>query len=158
MTLHLRPYRSPDQEACLRLFRSNVPNFFAPSEEADFAEFLECEVDENYFVVEDEDAQLVGCGGVFLRDDHAGFCWGMVEHSRHRGGIGTFLLVERLEHLRRSYPHVSTVQLDTSQHSRGFFARFGFVPTRVTPDAYAPGLDRYDMALHLGALTDTQQT
>jgi predicted GNAT family N-acyltransferase len=158
VTLHLRPYRESDREACLGIFESNVPTFFAPSEAADFAEFLEDEVDENYFVVEDEATQLVGCGGVFLRGDCAGFCWGMVEHNRHRRGIGTFLLVARLEHLRRSYPHVSTVQLDTSQHSRGFFARFGFVTTRVTPNAYAPGLDRVDMVLHLGVLTNTRQT
>jgi hypothetical protein len=39
------------------------------------------------------------------------------------------------------------VQLGTSQHSKEFFARFGFQTTRVTPDGYAPGLDRYDMTL-----------
>ena len=144
MTLSLRP----DRESCLRIFQSNVPAFFAPSEAADFAEFLKGEVDENYFVVEDEAAQLVGCGGVFLGGNHAGFCWGMVEHSRHRRGIGTFLLLRRLEHLRRNYPHVNTVRLDTTQHSQGFFARFGFVTARVTQDAYGLGLDRFDMVLH----------
>jgi hypothetical protein len=35
-------------------FSEQRANLFAPSEAADFAEFLEGEVDENYFVVEDE--------------------------------------------------------------------------------------------------------
>ena len=32
------------------------------------------------------------------------------------------------------------------------FARFGFETVKVTPDAYAPGLDRYDMRLSRGTL------
>jgi predicted GNAT family N-acyltransferase len=68
------------------------------------------------------------------------------------------LLRGRLEHLRRTYTHVNTVRLDTSGHSQGFFARFGFVTTRVTPDAYAPGLDRFEMVLQLGALAGARLT
>lgn len=144
----LRVYKRADREACLHLFRSNLPRYFTPSEEAEFAEFLDTEVDANYFVVKDRDTgQLVGCGGVFLKGDIAGFCWGMVDTSRHHRGIGTLLLRERLEHLRTHYPQVKAVQLDTSQHSEGFFARFGFRTTRVTPDGYGPGLDRCDMTL-----------
>lgn len=39
------------------------------------------------------------------------------------------------------------VALDTSQHTRPFYERLGFRTVRVTPDAYAPGLHRYDMRL-----------
>jgi len=53
----------------------------------------------------------------------------------------------RLEHLRTHHPQIKAVQLDTSQHSEGFLARFGFQTTRVTPDGYGPGLDRCDMTL-----------
>lgn len=144
----LRVYREADREACLHLFRSNLPHFFAASEESDFAEFLDTEVDENYFVVEETPGgDLLGCGGVFITGDIAGFCWGMVASHLHRRGVGTFLLVERLRHLYTHHPHVEAVKLDTSQHSKEFFARFGFQTTRVTPDGYGPGLDRYDMTL-----------
>lgn len=44
------------------------------------------------------------------------------------------------------------VELDTSQHTRGFYERVGFRVERVVPDGYAPGLDRCDMCLALGAL------
>lgn len=59
----------------------------------------------------------------------------------------TALLYKRLEHLRRHHPHIKTVPFGTSGQSRGFFARFGFEITSVTPDGYAPGLDHYDMTL-----------
>lgn len=157
MTLELRSYQDTDRAACLRLFRSNVPHFFAPSEEADFHTFLTRDADADYFVVT-ESGRPLGCGGVYVEDDRAGLCWGMVERGRYRQGIGAFLLRGRLEHLRRTYPHVNTVRLDTSGHSQGFFARFGFVTTRVTPDAYAPGLDRFEMVLQLGALAGAQLT
>ncbi|WP_258078827.1 hypothetical protein [Xanthomonas arboricola] len=46
-------------------------------------------------------------------------------------------------------PDVRRVILDTSQHTRQFYARFGFVVQQVTVDGYAPGLERWDMALDL---------
>jgi predicted GNAT family N-acyltransferase len=144
----LRVYQKADREACVHIFRSNMPRFFAPSEEAEFAEFLDTEADENYFVVENGGGgELLGCGGVFVAGGVAGLCWGMVDNTRHRQGIGTLLLRGRLEHLRTHHPQLKAVQLDTSGHSREFFARFGFQTTRVTPDGYGPGLDRYDMTL-----------
>lgn len=45
---------------------------------------------------------------------------------------------------------VGRVKLNTSQHTQGFYARFGFETEAVTPDGYAPGIDRWDMVLTLG--------
>jgi predicted GNAT family N-acyltransferase len=152
MTPHLRRYHAGDKARCLELFRSNIPRFFAPHEEAEFTEFLEQELQDcDYFVLEEADS-LLGCGGVFVQDDLAGLCWGLIDNTRHRQGLGSLLLQGRLEHLYRHYPEVQVVRLDTSQHSQGFFARFGFVTTNVTPGAYAPGLDRFDMTLTREAL------
>ena len=155
MPLALHPYRPDDRSACLTIFDGNTPRFFDPSEKTDFAGFLEAGPDD-YFVVTDGN-EVVGCGGVFVRDGtggpcRGGLCWGMVESTRHRTGVGSFLLRQRLAHLAETYPQLDAVLLDTSQHSRGFFARFGFETVKVTPDAYAPGLDRYDMRLSRGTL------
>ncbi len=150
MTLTLRRYEEADRQACLDVFGSNIPHFFAELEKADFADFLtnEATLSSDYFVVEKVGATApLGCGGVYVVEDVAGFCWGMVERAQHRQGVGSFLLKKRLEHLRRHYPEITAVNLDTSQHSRGFFARFGFEVTQITADSYAPGLDRYDMTL-----------
>lgn len=47
----IRPYAPEDRAACLALFDSNVPNFFAPHERAEFAAWL---LDPSeYFVLED---------------------------------------------------------------------------------------------------------
>ena len=155
MPLTLRPYRPDDRAACLTLFDSNTPRFFDPSERTDFAEFLNTGPDD-YFVAIDG-SETVGCGGVFVTDEASGphwggLCWGMVASARHRAGVGSFLLRQRLAYLAETYPRLDAVLLNTSQHSEGFFARFGFETVEVTPDAYAPGLDRYDMKLPREAL------
>ncbi|WP_293655861.1 hypothetical protein [uncultured Paenibacillus sp.] len=37
--------------------------------------------------------------------------------------------------------------IETSQYSRAFFERFGFIAERVVPDGFAPGLDLVEMEL-----------
>jgi len=49
----------------------------------------------------------------------------------------------------RGTPGVARGILNTSQHTQGFYARFGFEAEKVTPDGYAPGIDRWDMVLKL---------
>ncbi|MER3443335.1 MAG: hypothetical protein C4342_00980 [Armatimonadota bacterium] len=51
MSPAFRPYQPHDREACLAVFRSNVPRFFAPHEEREFAGFLD-ELPCTYFVLE----------------------------------------------------------------------------------------------------------
>jgi len=78
----------------------------------------------------------------------ARLAWGMVHRSRHGQGLGTVLLQERLRRIADEGV-ARHVVLDTSQLSRTFFVRFGFVTTSTVPDGYGPGLDRYDMRLAL---------
>ena len=144
----VRLARPADRKACLALFDGNTPRFFAPSERADFEAFLRAgPVD---FLVVLRGARLVGCGGWLLSSDAetAGLAWGMAAQDLHGTGIGIRLLSARLDALRR-IGGVRRVTLDTSQHSQGFYARFGFRPLGVTPDGYGPGLDRWDMVLDL---------
>ena len=76
--------------------------------------------------------------------------WGMVHPKLHLQGLGTILLLARLRALRLM-PNVEHVLLDTSQHTQGFYARFGFVVKQVVRHGYGSGLDRWDMALDLKA-------
>lgn len=147
----VRPYRPEDQEACLQMFQSNVPKFFTQEEEEEFERYL-TGLSEPYFVVQTGD-ELVACGGVFVRADGrtAGLAWGLVKASAHRQGHGRRLLWARLQWLAAHAPEVTTVSIDTSQHSAPFYARLGFQTVQVQPDFYAAGLDRYDMTLHLPA-------
>ena len=146
----LRTYQPHDLDACLALFDSNVPRFFSARERADFEAFLRNHAADWSYQVVLRDATLVACGGYSLsrNGSDAHLCWGMVHARMHRQGLGTLVLVGRLDAARRS-PAVRRVLLDTSQHTQAFYARFGFQCQRVTPDGYGPGLDRYDMCLAL---------
>lgn len=147
---HMRPYRNNDRSACLGLFDSNAPKYFAFEERKDFDSFLD-EPKGHYFVMEDDKGEIVACGGYAAHKEEtsvAGLCWGMVHRDFHRLGIGYQLLAERLERIAAE-PQFSHVRIDTSQHSRGFFERFGFVVKRILPDGFARGLDLVAMELDL---------
>ena len=145
MGYRLREYAPADRDACLAVFASNTPTFFREHEQAHFADFLD-RMPCPFFVVEDEDGRVIGCGG--YAPQRGTLCYGMVAGPLHRRGVGRFLLRERL---RRWYEGhgPSLIKVNTSQHASGFFERAGFVTTRVVPDGHAPGLDRYEMELQL---------
>ncbi len=118
-----------------------MPRYFDPSEEADFAQFL-LEESETYFVLIDE-SELRACGGyAFAESGEAHLAWGMVKPEFHKRGYGSKLLSYRLERLKGK-----TVLLDTSQHTFGYFEKFGFKLEKITQDGYGIGLHRYDMRL-----------
>ena len=75
----------------------------------------------------------------------------MVHPTLHRQGLGTALLLARLQALRLR-PDVKQVVLDTSQHTHAFCARFGFVVKQVVAEGYGAGSDRWYMALDLKAI------
>ena len=75
-------------------------------------------------------------------------CWGMVRGDRHRAGLGWVLLTERLDRIAAD-PAFRSAAIETTQHSRSFFARHGFVQTRQVPDGFAPGMDLVEMTLDL---------
>lgn len=149
--MQLRTYQAIDDVGCLALFDSNVPKFFAPHERAEFAAFLATSTDP-YFVVVDDQGQVIGCGGYYINHERAaaGLTWGMVSRGLHRQGIGRFLLLARLQRICQE-PAVTSVLINTSQHSYGFFAKVGFVVESIVENGFAEGLDEYKMVLPLTA-------
>jgi ribosomal protein S18 acetylase RimI-like enzyme len=144
----VRDFSTQDADSCLSVFDSNIPKFFVPAEREEFREFLAA-LPGPYLVIEAE-ARIVACGGwAGSGCEEAALCWGMVEGSLHRQGIGRLLTEARLKGIRQSGT-ISRVLLNTSQHTTAFYERFGFVVVSVVPDGYAPGLDRCEMALDLG--------
>ncbi len=142
-----RAYRATDQAACLAVFASNVPRFFHEGERQDFAAFLRDEA-EHYLVVLEGEA-IVGCGGFALSEDRqqASLCWGMVRRDRHTQGMGAQLLRARLQAIAAT--SAVSVRLVTSQHTAGFYRRFGFVVQAVAVDGLASGLDAVEMVFDL---------
>lgn len=141
-----RAYAPADRDACLALFDTNVPRYFAAHERADFGRFLDA-LPGPYFVVEDGGA-IVACGGYAAESEPGvvALCWGMVDGSRHRRGIGSLLTAERVRRAAADGA-CDAVTIRTSQHTAAFYARFGFVATRTVADGHAPGIDLVEMRL-----------
>lgn len=74
--------------------------------------------------------------------------WGMVERELHGFRLGSILTQARLT-LASSIPDITKIELSTSQYTNGFYERFGFVLSKITPNGFGPGLDRLDMALEI---------
>lgn len=146
----IRPYQSPDMQACLDIFDGNTPRFFSSVERDDFKIFLRnYAVAWKYLVIEDNGI-VVACGGHNYEQDakSAILCWGMVANNLHGTGIGKMLTVARLKRAN-VICGVTKIRLNTSQHTQGFYAKLGFLPERVIPEGYGPGLDRWEMTLNL---------
>lgn len=143
--MNLRLYRPADASACLSIFDSNVPTYFAPEERNDFERFLREQATDCAFQVIERDGGIVACGGLLRRGDgSAGFCWGMVQRALHRHGLGRELALARLRQAEGD-PSIDRVTLSTSQHTQGFYASLGFLVTRVVTDGHGTGIDAVDM-------------
>lgn len=114
----------------MRIFNGNIGQYFAEWEIRDFEEFLDLYASKlPYFVVIDKD-EVVACGGYDRENSIATLSWGMVECSRHGESIGKYLLLHRLNGIRKDYGSI-TVKIYTSQHTQGFYQKYSFVPTSV---------------------------
>lgn len=145
----LRPFTATDINACLDVFDSNLPTFFAAHERTDFSRYLlQPERQHDYLVLERHD-KVVACGGIALEDPAtAAFCWGMVEQALHRQGLGKVLALARIAQARAL--GAQRLVLSTSQHTQAFYAALGFRVTRVVADGHGPGLDAVEMVLEMG--------
>ncbi|MBC7876123.1 MAG: GNAT family N-acetyltransferase [Anaerolineales bacterium] len=146
--MNYRPYTKADYEKCLEIFRTNTPDFFGTQEEPDFVDFLErlpCQ----FFVIEIEN-KIVGCGGFFINEEKrtAALCYGMVARQYHKQGLGKYLLLKRLDAISHD-PLAERILLDTSQYSKGFFEKLGFIVYEIIQDGYFAGLHRHEMELKL---------
>ena len=140
----IRSYSIQDKQACLEVFSSNIPKFFAENELDEFAIFLDSDTS-TYLVVESE-GKIYGCGGYYFRDGVGRLCWGMVKKDSHRSGFGSALITARLNRLFIEHG-VDIVAIDTSQYSSGFFEHFGFRTENVSENGLAAGLHKYEMTL-----------
>jgi ribosomal protein S18 acetylase RimI-like enzyme len=145
--MEIRAYRNEDLEAVVAIFRSNIPKYFTPAEEAGLYEFLDGYA-EDYYVIE-VSGEVVGSGGIALNELESptvSLCWGMV-HRDHLGtGLGRNLTEFRIKYSREKYGDVP-LTIGTSQHTQGFYEKFGFRLTEYEKDGYGPGIDTCKMRL-----------
>lgn len=140
-------YEAKLETQCLAIFDSNSAPYFASHERKLFAAFLkdENEVDDYYVITTEEG--LVACGGFILVEPNViELNWGMVRRDTHRSGLGRELLEFRLKLIAEKHPKAQ-VRIDTSQHTEGFFCRYGFQTTEVVRDGFGPELNKVTMIL-----------
>ncbi|MBL7921083.1 MAG: GNAT family N-acetyltransferase [Bacteroidia bacterium] len=129
----------------ISIFRSNIPKYFFDFEEKELIEDLP-EFHRTYFVMFLND-KIVGAGGYAINpDDTVSLCWGMVHNDFLKQNLGKALLEFRLSEIEKTYPGKTIVNF-TSQHTTGFFEKYGFKIVSVTKDGFGPGLDNCKMEL-----------
>lgn len=134
-----RPYTPEDIDAVAGVFRSNIPKYFGPGEEQGLRDFL-AEYSNDYYVLL-LDGEIVGSGGIALNPQQTvSLCWGMVRKDHIGTGLGRELTEFRIQKAREKFGELPLV-IDTSQHTEGFYNKFGFVTWERVPDGYGPGLD-----------------
>lgn len=146
-----RPYTPDDFSACLAIFDSNVPTYFAPEERADCCECLgNVNAEHRPYIVLTRNGSVIACGGLTAEtvNRQARLAWVMVDSALHGQGLGTSL-TQAILTLARTTPDIAEVGLATSQHILGFYEGFGFTLSNIIPDGFGPGLDRCDMTLRL---------
>lgn len=148
MEHQIEPYNIEHKAACLAIFKSNMPKYFAEKELPEFIRWLENgALTTPYFIVKKAN-QIVACGGYYYdsRYEKGGLSWGMVDAALHGQGIGKQLTQYRIQHMIDAYPKQSYM-IETSQHTFQFYEKLGFVIEKITPDGFSKGLDNYLMVL-----------
>ena len=149
----VRPYLPNDREACLAIVGSNVPDYFLSSDRVEVASFLDSleSYGVRYYVIEDRD-RIVAGGGVGVDEFlDARMCWGMVDRTRHKRGLGRLLLFLRL--LVGASMGARTASLATILKTAQFFEREGFLIMGGQDNFYAPGMHRRDLFITLDGPT-----
>lgn len=144
--MEIRKYTPADLENVVAIFRSNIPKYFTPGEETGLRNFLHDERGDDYYVFL-IDGEIVGSGGIALNEDETvSLCWGMIRKNHLGTGLGRKITEFRIEKAREQFPGLPLVT-STSQHTSGFYEKFGFHTVERISDGFGPGLDNCKMRL-----------
>ena len=142
----IRNYTKKDKSTLIELLRQNTPEYFDLSEEIEFINYLDNEL-EDYFVYE-LDFKIIGAGGInyFLEEKSARISWDMVDSKSQEKGIGKKITQHRINHLKRN-SEVETIRVRTSQYAYKFYGKMGFELEKIEKDYWAKNFDLYLMEM-----------
>ena len=142
----IRNYTKKDKSTLIELLRQNTPEYFDPSEEIEFINYLDNEL-EDYFVYE-LDFKIIGAGGInyFLEEKSARISWDMVDSKSQEKGIGKKITQHRINHLKRN-SEVETIRVRTSQYAYKFYGKMGFELEKIEKNYWAKNFDLYLMEM-----------
>ena len=142
----IRNYTKKDKSTLIELLRQNTPEYFDPSEEREFINYLDNEV-EDYFVYE-EHSKIIGAGGInyFMKDNSARISWDMIASKSQGRGVGKKLTLHRINLLMRN-PKIDIISVRTSQHAYKFYEKLGFEIEKIEKDYWDKNFDLYLMEM-----------
>ncbi|KDM93529.1 GNAT family N-acetyltransferase [Photobacterium galatheae] len=143
-------YAAEHKNDCVLAFKSNLDKFFAAAELDEFITFLETQALSSPYFVLIEEGRVIGCGGLSVYQGISYLCWGLVHRAYHRRGLGALLTEYRLDWIRAENLS-DRVKIETSQHTQGFYARYGFDVTNVVHNGFGEGIDQVTMVLDLSS-------
>lgn len=145
MNVTFEPYHTALLPDVIAVFRSNMPVYFFDYEEVQLRDQL-AQRQFDYYVMR-LNGEPIGAGGQALNaDDTVSLCWGMVHANYHKLHYGEALLKFRLEKIHEKWPGKPIVNV-TSQHTTGFFEKYGFKVLSVKENGFGPGLHACKMEL-----------
>lgn len=148
----IRKFAKTDKDTVLELLELNTPEFFAPSEEKDFVEYLELHA-QNYYVVE-RSGTVIGCGGFnfgFEEGKTVRISWDIIHPDFQGKGVGKELLLYRINEIKKNTT-ITKIEVRTTQLAYNFYQKSGFQLVKRESDFWAKGFDLYQMKLELAAL------
>ena len=146
-TVSFRDYLPGDLDRCLEIFDANCPEYFAPNERADFAEFLGARP--AGYQVAIVASRVVGAFGLTdAGPARRRLNWILIDPASQGSGIGSAIMERVIEVARAA--GIGVVEIAASHRSDPFFARFGARRLTVTRDGWGPGMHKHDMELDVG--------
>ncbi len=126
---------------CTDIFLTNQGKLFDPSEMTLLRSFLgNDKLTEEFYVIAEDDV-VIGCGGFELTGrGQVDLTWGMVHQNFHGRGYGKALLEFRLHRIVQLFGKV-VIRVETSQHTKGFFEKYGFETKATKADGFGPDID-----------------
>jgi ribosomal-protein-alanine N-acetyltransferase len=143
----IRAYSESDKPEVIKLLQLNTPEYFDPSEEIEFIDYLDNKI-EDYFVVLRK-SKIVGAGGInyFPDENMSRISWDMIHPDYQGKGVGKELIQYRIELIKASSKNIELIVVRTSQLTYKFYKKMGFELDKIEKDFWAKGFDLYQMII-----------
>jgi len=143
----IREYSESDKPEVVKLLQFNTPEYFDPSEEIEFIDYLDNKI-EDYFVVL-RNSKIVGAGGInyFPDESMSRISWDMIHPDYQGKGVGKELTQYRIDLIKASSKNIELIVVRTTQLTYKFYKKMGFVLDKIEKDYWAKDFDLYQMKM-----------
>ncbi len=143
----IRAYSESDKPEVIKLLQLNTPEYFDPSEEIEFIDYLDNKI-EDYFVVLRK-SKIVGAGGInyFPDENTSRISWDIIHPDFQGKGVGKELTQYRIELIKMNSKKIELIVVRTTQLTYKFYEKMGFVLDKIEKDFWAKDFDLYQMVM-----------